>query len=233
MGLRKLFALAFVLLYPAAASADPCSGAPPFNDFPATEIYCTNTEWLKNRMVTLGCTATNYCPNDPVTRASMALFMNRLGTALTPEFLYRQENLTALDPDDVLSNASVICQTGDYTVTGFPRSALVMSTFAGVAANALDFTHRIVFSEDAGATWGFYEVQSARGGASSSRWTNSSLQQVRNFDVNQTVRWGLYIGRAVGGAVSTEDFENSRCFLTIVIFNRNSSTPPFDGVRAR
>lgn len=60
----------------------PCSGAPPFADVSASAIYCTNTEWLKNRNVTLGCTGTNYCPNDAVTRASMALFMNRLADAL-------------------------------------------------------------------------------------------------------------------------------------------------------
>ena len=34
---------------------------------------------MKNRGITLGCTATLYCPNDYVTRLQMAAFMYRLG----------------------------------------------------------------------------------------------------------------------------------------------------------
>ena len=69
----------FCLLASTSASAAPCFGASPFTDVAAGETYCTSTEWLKNRNITLGCTATTYCPNDYVTRAQMALFMNRLG----------------------------------------------------------------------------------------------------------------------------------------------------------
>jgi hypothetical protein len=40
--------------------------------------------WLKSRNVTLGCAANLYCPNDAVSRLSMAAFLNRLGNTLVP-----------------------------------------------------------------------------------------------------------------------------------------------------
>ena len=59
-----------------------------FTDVLATDSSCPAVQWLKNRQVTLGCTsATQYCPSNNVTRAQMALFMNRLGKVLSPEIL--------------------------------------------------------------------------------------------------------------------------------------------------
>jgi hypothetical protein len=75
--------LAFVVGGVSSASlAAPCAG---FTDVQDTSAFCPNVEWVKNRNITLGCTSpTLYCPNDPVTRLSMAVFMNRLGNALFP-----------------------------------------------------------------------------------------------------------------------------------------------------
>src|SRR5687767_7859156 len=58
-----------------------------FSDVPPTAIFHDAVDWMVNRGVTLGCTAGQFCPNDNVTRAQMALFMNRLGVALTPTLL--------------------------------------------------------------------------------------------------------------------------------------------------
>ncbi|MEO8976037.1 MAG: hypothetical protein ABI552_09815, partial [Casimicrobiaceae bacterium] len=62
--------------------AAACSaGTSVFTDVPDVASFCTNTQWLKNRAVTLGCgTGSTYCPDETLTRAQMALFMNRLGT---------------------------------------------------------------------------------------------------------------------------------------------------------
>ena len=74
------------------AVALPCVG---FTDVEDTSSFCPNVEWLKNRAITLGCTSTTtYCPSDPVTRLSMAVFMNRLGKALTPVVLHKELYLT-------------------------------------------------------------------------------------------------------------------------------------------
>ena len=92
----------FVAAFGATLSACLASGAATaancgtFTDVDDNAIYCPATQWLKNRAVTLGCTsATLYCPNDTVTRASMALFMNRLGVALTPKFISGQSGVAA------------------------------------------------------------------------------------------------------------------------------------------
>src|SRR5688572_15380309 len=70
-----------------ALHAAPCTQSPSsFNDVEITDIFCTDVQWLKNRGVTLGCgDGTVYCPDDAVTRASMALFMKRLAEKIVPE----------------------------------------------------------------------------------------------------------------------------------------------------
>jgi len=78
---RICVASAFILVVPVTAQAAPCVG---FTDVDDTSPFCVNVAWLKNRGVTLGCTATLYCPNDPVTRLQMAIFMNRLADSLFP-----------------------------------------------------------------------------------------------------------------------------------------------------
>ena len=50
----------------------PCAG---FTDVDDSSSFCVNVEWIKNRGITLGCTATQYCPHDYVTRLQMAAFL--------------------------------------------------------------------------------------------------------------------------------------------------------------
>jgi hypothetical protein len=63
------------------ALAAPCAG---FTDVQDTDPFCASVAWIKNRGVTQGCTASAYCPNDPVTRLQMAAFLSRLGDSLFP-----------------------------------------------------------------------------------------------------------------------------------------------------
>ena len=59
-----------------AVFAAPCAG---FTDVQDSSGFCIHIEWLKNRAITLGCTATQYCPSDFVRRDQMAAFLYRLG----------------------------------------------------------------------------------------------------------------------------------------------------------
>jgi hypothetical protein len=68
-----------MLLASAAATAAPCAG---FVDVEDTDQFCPDVTWMKQQGVTLGCTATQYCPADYVTRLQMAAFMHRLGSAV-------------------------------------------------------------------------------------------------------------------------------------------------------
>ena len=65
-----------------------CNG---FSDVQPADSFCNASEWLANRGVTLGCAAGQYCPAQNVTRAAMALFMQRLGDALTPQYAQTTE----------------------------------------------------------------------------------------------------------------------------------------------
>ena len=81
--LGTLLAVAWLGASPAATAAQSCAG---FGDVDLEDAACSNVEWIRNRGVTLGCVAgTSYCPSGNVTRLQMAAFMNRLGSALTPD----------------------------------------------------------------------------------------------------------------------------------------------------
>ncbi|MGH9316599.1 MAG: choice-of-anchor tandem repeat GloVer-containing protein [Thermoanaerobaculia bacterium] len=54
----------------------PASGAV-FGDVPANAFAAAWIEQLSNEGITAGCGGGNYCPNDPVTRAQMAVFLLR------------------------------------------------------------------------------------------------------------------------------------------------------------
>ena len=53
----------------------PACGTPMFADVPASSPFCPWVEELARRGVTAGCGGGNYCPNDPVSRAQMAVFL--------------------------------------------------------------------------------------------------------------------------------------------------------------
>ena len=67
---------AFVLVAKEGAGYDPpACGTPVFGDVPAGSPFCKFVEELVRRGVTTGCGGGNYCPQDPVTRAQMAVFV--------------------------------------------------------------------------------------------------------------------------------------------------------------
>ena len=47
-----------------------------FADVPAASPYCRWVEELARRGVVGGCGGGNYCPNNPVNRAQMAVFIS-------------------------------------------------------------------------------------------------------------------------------------------------------------
>lgn len=71
--LKLASALALVLVsVPLAGQA-----ASRFMDVAADHPLAADIEWLEAWGITKGCTATEFCPNDPVTREQMAAFLHR------------------------------------------------------------------------------------------------------------------------------------------------------------
>jgi hypothetical protein len=63
----------------------PCT-TPVFNDVPCSNGFAKWVDELASRGVTAGCGNNNFCPNDPVTRGQMAVFLLRTheGNAYSP-----------------------------------------------------------------------------------------------------------------------------------------------------
>ncbi len=220
--LQRALVAAFALAASSGAYASACTGSSPFADVNQSDVFCTDTQWLANRSITLGCGGGNFCPADVVTRASMALFMQRLGTALSPAYVTVDVVTGAIDPD--LPARTPICQSADFPVTGYPRVAQVVATFAGEAAGALNYRHQLIVSTNGGAQWSYLTGQINRSGALGPQWISSTHNTRHDLVVGSTYRWAIAIERESG----TADFSQGRCFMTIQINSRTGASSPFD-----
>jgi hypothetical protein len=232
--MNRIRAMLFATLCLVSGSglAAPCAGFTDVDDTnPAQAPFCANVQWLKNRAITLGCNVpgTLYCPNDNVTRLSMAAFMNRLGTALEPAILYREQTIASGTTFANLPNVSVYCVAGPVAVTGFPRAATVSGW---VLLHPSTAGHVIgagaVYSTDGGVTWlglggGDYFAAAPTSPTDHRPIPVSSAPQ--SLDVGQSVLLGIGIARAVGAGPS---MGNTDCVLSARIENRTAPTPPFD-----
>ena len=64
-----------------------------FTDVPTSYIFHGDIDHVYDARVTNGCTATTYCPDDPVSRGQMAAFLNRVGGRVTYDTNGYQFNL--------------------------------------------------------------------------------------------------------------------------------------------
>ncbi len=212
---------------PSPALAQSCAG---FTDVAAASPFCPNVEWLKNRGVTLGCTSTTlYCPTDPVTRLSMAAFMNRLGKALSPEVLTFEGTPGAI----VLpTNApfATRCGTADSTIAVYPRSATVYATLTGLSdANAVAWKARAVYSTNGGATWQTAPSPvSIRASSGGNQWSGASAVASVDVTPGLAYRFAIEIARDDLLPGTAGNFVQSRCIVTATVDNRNGTSTPFD-----
>jgi hypothetical protein len=217
------FALAALTAVP--ASAQNCVG---FTDVLATDPICPNVEWLRNRAITLGCTTTTYCPTDPVTRGAMALFMNRLGTALTPVFQRKR--------DTALGNLSFVgqqnlCPTDAVAINGYPRTAIVRGLVNLFTPDGgMDIKAWVVYSTDGGTTWITPATNDGLAYATlypgQTPPNDVSLHPMNVIDLNvgSSYRFALAATRTTG----TGGTANAYCESLVQLVNRNGTTTPFD-----
>lgn len=210
-----------------AALPGECAG---FTHVPDNETCCPSAQWLRNRGVTLGCTATQYCPTNAATRAQMALFMHRLGKALTPVVLHREQsqNDVTVGPGE-----QVICETADFTVAAgsFPRLARFNGTvFAHPTSPAAWLQGWWKYSTDAGTTWN-YPGNWLTDQFMGRDWAGQA--QVAGFTVlapplalqpGTTYRFGIF----VNGYSQTYTFNPLVCQAEVTIQNANPASSPLD-----
>ena len=209
-----------------------CAG---FTDVNSVNAFCPNVEWLKNRAITLGCTSTSvYCPTDPVTRLSMAAFMNRLGTSLTA-----QKQLVQGAPGALVVPINPplphFCITTDFPAATYPRTALVNATISGLAdGNAVAWRGFLEYSTDGGASWQVTPTQTAtRSYGAPLQWSNAAPVTAFPMAPGLTYRFSAGIRRDNIVAGTTGNFTHSFCQLNAVIVNRNNATSPFDAAEGQ
>jgi hypothetical protein len=209
------------------AFAQSCAG---FSDVEASSPFCPSVEWLRNRGVTTGCGAgTTYCPNDAVTRLSMAAFMKRLGDALTPVDL---PPASAGPTPGVLPNGNpVLCATADYVASGFPRRAYVDATAVLAAPSAnIDVSARIVYSVGGGA-WTAVgnsdQYATLYAGATPAQHATLAPFGRVDLDVGQSVRFAVQLGQFAGGGSVTVT-----CSTHVQVGNRTGAASPLDATPA-
>jgi hypothetical protein len=73
-----------------------------FRDVPRGDTHAAGIQWVADNGVTTGCRPGEYCPRDPVTRAQMATFMQRLaGHAPGVQPMVDAATVGGLSPDDL------------------------------------------------------------------------------------------------------------------------------------
>ncbi len=152
----------------------------------------------------------------------MAAFMNREGTALTPEDLA----VPAGDFGPNLATPQVLCSTADYTVNGFPRRAYLRARANFYGVNSITrFSVEHVFSTNGGSTWNavpnsmmFLTLTDAN-----PPLDDKTLVPFGAMDlaVGMTYRFGLRVARVEGTANP-----GFYCANFVQVRNRNASSPP-------
>lgn len=207
----------------AIAGTDPCAG---FSDVASDASFCQATIWLRNRGITTGCTTTQYCPDGLLTRAQMALFMNRLGKALAPETLHKQALLQNLVlPNENTPPGLLVCSTNDFATGGYARTAQFTGSYAAYP-NLLPVVINGYwrYSTDSGATWNYVgnwqvDVFPAPAVANQGGVANSTvLAPTLSLAPNSNYRFGLFVN---GGSNDNIQASILVCSIQVTIL-----TPP-------
>lgn len=215
MRLRRLFALAGCVALAAVAprlAAQDCAG---FTDLPAADAFCPNVTWLKNRAITLGCTATTYCPIEAVSRLSMAAFMNRLGDIVSPGVYSTEASGASLATN---SGQQVVCITAPVPGRTYDRMVNANGALSYNVTGLVDMGVRVVRSVNGGPFTGI--------GIGAAPYAEAGVRNHQHVTVPavamaanpaESQRFGLAVSN--GGQVPGQSVAAWACHLTVVVMN--------------
>jgi hypothetical protein len=198
--------------------AGNCAG---FVDIPPTSIFCDATEWLYNRGVTLGCALGQYCPALNVTRAQMALFLQRLGDAVSPVF--------QVEPQTGFFNVDLtnpfLCTTTTIPPINAPRTATVLGHVQLLSISQQTIKASFIYSTNNGLT-----RASVPGSYPTSITINDGLDEhITAFGGPLPLEFGsryviaIEVRQTVGSGTTL-----FRCNMRADVFPRTSLAAPFD-----
>ena len=193
-----------------------------FTDVPSSSPIHRFVEWLVNRGITAGCGSGLFCPDSPVTRGQMAVFMNTLGIVVTPSVLQVESAPGALDID---TNPVVCPTTVDHTPT-YPQQAVVhaRATVSAAGAGVLHATVFAVSSTNGGVSWTPLSSNTDRVYTTlAGEWSSATDVDRLDLTPGTNYRFAVQLLRQAG----TVDASASRCEVFVEILNRNPPTSPF------
>ena len=216
-----LHRLALIVVMSTASTqlaAAPCAG---FVDVDDASAFCPNVDWVRNRGITVGCTAAEYCPGANVTRLQMAAFLNRVGTAMTPVQLRADDTPGAL----ALDAAPIVCQSAALATATFPRRAVLDGALHATATADVSLATELVVTTDGGANWVAVTSQPSSGSITAGWW--SGIPSLAHVDLahGQQVRFGIRASR--GAFPGSTNLTASQCQLRVLVFSRDGASPPF------
>jgi hypothetical protein len=224
--------LVYLLVGFVLGSSASAFGSHQFTDVPTGAIYHDAVDWLVNRAVTLGCVTGMYCPDGVVTRAQMALFMQRLGTALTPTHLTQQGGFAAPGAPIDLDVPPIFCQTTSDYVPAYNQRAVMHARVSVKPSAQLDYLVYPVWSANGGTVWNLasppWSVE-VRASDTTGHVANSNTGFV-NLTPTLPYRFGLSLQRgsgSVSGGGGTGDIASYFCSLLVEIQNRSGAAVPF------
>ncbi|MCL4763531.1 MAG: hypothetical protein KJ018_17445 [Burkholderiales bacterium] len=224
---RILLGLTVIVVAAAAESVHAAACATPssFTDVAQSDIFCTDAEWLRNRGITTGCSLTEYCPLQFVTRGAMALFLQRHGTAFTPQVVKTETIGGGID----LDAETFVCVTSQFLYTDYPRRMVLNGHFSGVSDAPANFFMTIRYNTTGSTTqfpdfmngnfeWGGMGIAGGQGSAS----TSATL----DLAVGTPYRFAIRVTRGFGA--TTGELTQHVCHLVKTVFGRTGDTPPID-----
>ena len=207
----EVFTLLLALGSAGGADAQSCAG---FDDVNTFNAFCQDIVWLKNRKITLGCTATEYCPDTGVSRLSMAAFMNRLGNIVTPTVLSAEDSGGTLDP----AIAHIVCPTPVLPARTHRSELIGSGALSFEVTGVKDVPVGIVFTTNGGTTWNPIGSNidfpaHARGNAGSRHHAHVSTWT--EYSVTPDIRYALRIQ----ATAATQSISSWTCHLQMTVFN--------------
>jgi hypothetical protein len=194
-----------------------CGG---FSDVAPGAAHCNAVEWLRNRAIAQGCTANQYCPAADVIRASMALFQNRLGEAITPALGHVEASLPAMS----LALETIVCHSDDLAPTAYPRNVEAHFALAAEHGGAMVVGITLMASRNGGATWDPVTLTRMRTETPAAGWRSARGTAVAPVTAGDTVRFALKLDREAGSAGLTA----ARCQISTMASSRDGAATPRD-----
>lgn len=215
-----------------SAQAQTCAG---FEDvFTSETAVCPAVEWVRNRSITLGCSGTTqYCPGGNVTRAQMALFMKRLGEALSPNVLLRQHAFDGFTVPPDNEPGFIVCVTGELPPKPHPRQVTVNGGIGLQASAQVNFRTFILVND--GVSWqNFYPQATSpepsvaqRGTAVAGGWGTTSMTEWGLLAPNVTYRFALGIRRDTVVPSASNAINAGRCQITAAVSSISGTASPY------